>query len=498
MWNRREVIAAGAVSSALQAHRQARRRPNFLFLLADDHAGYALGAENNQHAITPNLDSLAAAGTRFAAHFCNSPVCTPSRQSFLTGQLPHAAGVTRLQTRLSENKPTLARQFVRAGYRTGVIGKMHFNRPGTPGLHGFHHLVTEPELNRAWAARVPKPTPLPAGARTKPGWKPFRDPARIWLNAEKLPYPRMEAEMRAATQLAVTEEFLQAHRDQAFALWVSFLEPHSPYDFPYEDRDRIAASSMTPPRAGPEDGWQIPLVFRDLSEAEKQGIAAAYYTSVAYLDRNIGKVLAMLQRLHLDESTLVVYMADHGYCLGHHGRFEKHCGYDQALRVPLIFRWPGRVREGHTVNEFTESVDVPATITDLLGLESLPVQHGQSLREYLEGGAPARKRDHICSSYHENEEAFVRTARWKYIYCTGKRKRNDGYLIDNPTPGPYRRLYDLQRDPGEFTDVARQNPKVVRELHQLLVDRFRRTHPDAASEPKSREPLDFYLPPRDA
>jgi len=497
MWNRREALTA-ALTSSLAARGQSRRKPNFLFLLADDHAGYALGSDGDRNAITPNLDALAAAGTRFAAHYCNSPVCTPSRQSFLTGQLPHAAGVTRLPTRLSENKPTLARQFSQAGYRTGVIGKMHFNRPGTPGLHGFDHLITEPELNRAWEARVPNPAPLPPGARTKPKWQPFRDPARTWLNAEKLPFPRIEAEMRAATQLALTEQFLESHRDQQFALWVSFLEPHSPYDFPFEDRDRIPASRFTPPRVGPEDAWQIPQIFRGLSNSEKQGIAAAYYTSVAYLDRNVGKVLHMLRQLNLEESTLVVYMADHGYCLGHHGRFEKHCGYDQALRVPLIFRWPGRVREHHTVRDFTESVDVPATITDLLELDPLAVQHGQSLRGYLEGGQPARKRDHICSSYHENEEAFVRTARWKYIYCTGKRKRTDGYLIDNPTPGPYRRLYDLRQDPGEFTDVARQNPKVVRELHQVLVDRFRRTHPDAALEPKSGEPLDFYLPPRDA
>ena len=120
--------------------------------------------------------------------------------------------------------------------------------------------------------------------------------------------------------------------------------------------------------------------------------------------RRIGRVLATLRRLNLEENTLVVYMADHGYCLGHHGRFEKHCGYDQALRVPLIFRWPGKGREGVTIRDLTESIDVPATITDLMGVDALPTAHGQSLRRYVEGGRVAKPRTHIFSEYLENGE----------------------------------------------------------------------------------------------
>ena len=176
----------GGALSAL-AKPQGRREPNFLFILADDHAGYVLGCDGNRAARTPNLDAFALEGTRFRAHHCNSPVCTPSRQSFFTGQLPHAAGVTLLGTPLADDKPTLARQFQKAGYRTAVFGKMHFNRPGEPGLHGFDVAMTEDVITRAWNAEV-KPRPVPAGIRTKPAeWRPFRDPARIWLNAEKLP-----------------------------------------------------------------------------------------------------------------------------------------------------------------------------------------------------------------------------------------------------------------------------------------------------------------------
>jgi choline-sulfatase len=487
---RRQVVAT-AVASA-----QAKRKPNFLFILADDHAGYALGADGNPLARTPSLDQLAREGTRFAQHYCNSPVCTPSRQSFFTGQLPHAAGVTRLPTPLSETKPTLAKQFKSAGYRTGVIGKMHFNRPGSPGLHGFDHAITERELNESWTRNV-TPRPLPEGARSKPQWKPFRDPARIWLNAEKLPYPRYEADMRAAHQLKLATEFIETNRDREFALWVSFQEPHSPYDFPFEDRDRVDPKRFRAPRPGKEDQWQIPKIFKDLTDDEKRGIAASYYTSVEYLDRNIGRLLASLAKLRLDQDTLVVYMADHGYCLGEHGRFEKHCGYDPALRVPLIMRLPGRIRAGHVVKDLTESIDVPATITDLMNLDELPGRHGASLRRYTEGRRPAYPRDHIFSEYLENEEAFIRTARWKYIYCTGKRVRGDGYETDNPTPGSYQRLYDLSSDPGELSDVCDAYPKVATDLRTRMLERFRKTHPDAASEPRTGDPLDFYLPPRD-
>jgi choline-sulfatase len=491
---RRELLAGAAA----QAAPKTRRRPNLLFILADDHAGYVLGCDGNPLARTPHLDRLASQGTRFSAHYCNSPVCTASRQSFFTGQMPHMAGVTRLPTPLAEDKPTLARQLKKAGYDTAVFGKMHFNRPAQPGLHGFDVPFTEQELTRAWNKDV-KVRPLPEGVATKPPWRPFKDPARIWLNADKLPYPRYESDMRSLYQFGLAEKFLEEHRTQPFALWVSFMEPHSPYDFPLEDRDRFAPSRFTVPRVGPEDGPQIPLIFRDLSDADKRGIIASYYTSVAYLDRSLGRVLDTLRRLDLENDTLVVYMADHGYSLGQHGRFEKHCGYDPALRVPLLMRWPGKIREG-VVTDFTEHIDVPATLTDMLAIDPLPIQQGATLRGYLEHGRTAQPRNHIFSEYLENEEAFVRTERWKLIFCSGKRKRTDGYETDNPTPGRYVRLFDLRLDPGEFANVAPRNAETVAALEKLMLQRFRSTHPEAAQEPRGlsmEESLEWYVRPRD-
>lgn len=483
MLSRRTLLAS--------ALAQTPRRPNLLVIMADDHAGYVLGAHGNPLAETPNLDRLAREGTRFANHRCNSPVCTPSRQSLLTGLLPHAAGVTVLQTPLSEQHTTLPKLLKKAGYATGVIGKMHFNQPGRPGLHGFDYCMTEQELTRDWSEKV-KPEPLPGSIRTKPRWQPFRDPARIWLNADKLPYPRREADMKAAHQLRLADEYLAAHREQPFALWLSFHEPHSPFDFPIEDRDRVDPRRFDVPRVGPEDDSQIPLIFRDLSPEQKQGIIAGYYTSARYLDRNIGRALDLLKKHRLEENTLVVYMADHGYSLGQHGRFEKHCGYQPALHVPLIFRQPGRIRQ-QTVTGFTEHIDVPHTLTELLDLDPFPVRHGHNLL--------GRQRDHIFSEYLENEEVFVETRDWKLIFGSGKRERTDGYVTDRPKPGRYVKLFDLRKDPGEFTNVAARNSSTVVRLEKVILDRFRKTHPEAAQEPARlslEESLEWYVRPRDA
>src|SRR5687768_11873998 len=261
---RREALPLISAAAAHTAGAQPRSKPNFVFILADDHAGYVLGADGNRLAATPHLDRLASQGMRFSAHYCNSPVCTPSRQGLLTGRLPHAAGVTRLPTPLSLDSPTLARQFQKAGYRTAVFGKMHFNRQSTPGLHGFDFLLTEADLQRAWQRDV-KPRPLPNGIATKPPWRPFQDPARIWLNSEKLPFPCVEEDMKGFYLARRAIEYLEENKNAPFALWISFQEPHSPYDFPIEDRDRFDRNRFPAPRVGPDDASQIPLIFRDLT-----------------------------------------------------------------------------------------------------------------------------------------------------------------------------------------------------------------------------------------
>jgi choline-sulfatase len=308
------------------------------------------------------------------------------------------------------------------------------------------------------------------------------------LNADKRPQPFAFEEMRSTWSTDRASEWLTEHSKQAaqpFALWLSIQEPHSPFWFPKDDTALFNPASFQPPTVGPEDAWQIPNIFRPLTPAQKQGILAAYYTSAYHLDRNMGRMLDKLRQLNLERDTLVVYMADHGYSLGHHGRFEKHCMYTPAMHVPLIFRLPGKVAVGKQVRRRTESVDVGPTILRLLGAEPFPKTHGRDLFR-------DKPREEIFSEYLENEEAALLWDRWKLIYTTGRRARKDGYETDNPTPGRIVRLYDQKADPGEFTDVSKKHPALVQALTAKVEAKFQQTHPEPGLK------LDDYLRPRDA
>jgi arylsulfatase A-like enzyme len=243
--------------------------------------------------------------------------------------------------------------------------------------------MTEDVVAREWSRQTPARI-VPEGVASKPAWRPFVDPARIWLNADKLPYPRYDEDMKGSFIARRAGQYLEERRrdGRPFALWVSFMEPHSPYDFPVEDRSRYDPASFTPPRLGPEDLAQVPAVFNDLTEAEKRGIIAAYYTSVRFLDRNIGAVLKKLDDLGFDRNTFLVYTADHGYCLGQHGRFEKHIGYDPALRVPHRSREMAGRRGYRPVDLFSPPVvevtgDSPriAPVVHPESLKGTPVDH---------------------------------------------------------------------------------------------------------------------------
>jgi arylsulfatase A-like enzyme len=499
MLTRRRLLACGVAPAFIPRLRAASRAPNLLFLLADDHAAYALGADGNRQAKTPNLDALASAGVRFTHAYCNSPVCTPSRQSVLTGLMPHAAGVTRLPTPLPRDKAVFSDQLRKAGIRTAAFGKMHLHdREPRDGAYGFDVLMTEGRIAQQWRRDV-QPAPIPEIATRKFPWQPMKDPAREWLNAACLPYPRRDEDMLGTYVAREAMRYMEENADRRFAVWVSLMEPHSPFDFPLEDRGKFDPRQFVVPRAGPEDASQIPNVFRELTDAQKQGIAAAYYTSLHFMDRNVGRVLDKLKQLRLEENTLVIYIGDNGYCLGQHGRFEKHCGYEEAMRVPLLVRWSGKVRP-RVAAELVEFVDLAPTILDLLDAPALEVQHGRSLSASIYAKEQPAQRRAVVSEYLENEEVYVRTDRWKLMHGSGRRARQDGYITDNPTPGRTVRLYDLRSDPHEFHDVARDHPDVVAGLQGVALERFRDTHPEAEREPTTgsrADKLEFYLRPRD-
>jgi len=453
---------AGLVAGTAQA-----APPNVLWIIADDFAHHAQGSVNPL-VRTPNIDRLSAMGIRFDRAYCNSPVCTASRQSFLTGRYPRSLGVTALATPLPEGTRTLAHEFGEAGYETTSIGKMHFN---STLMHGFDSRIDLADFNKARKAAQSRP--LPEGVAVQPAWKAFKDPARIWLNSDKLPYGAYDDEMPDTwlTQQAV--KYLEGPHAKPFFLMVSLYEPHSPYRFPVEYRDRIAAEKMPLPRVGPEDDAQIPQIFRDLTDNEKKGIAAAYYTSAEHADANVGRVLDALKKSGQTENTIVVFTGDHGYMLGQHGRFEKHCMFEEAVRSPLTICRPG-AKPMPPSNSLVEFIDIAPTLLDLCGLKRGTQMQGRSLLGLLDGKT-ATHRDAVVVEYAENEEGMLRTDRWKLIYGTGKRDRKDGYQTGKPLPGRTIGLYDMEHDPGEFTNLAAkpEHAERVKEMTKTLAVRLR-------------------------
>ncbi len=473
-----------------------RPRPNVLWISADDHAPYVMGAYGNRRARTPNLDRLAARGLRFDRAYCNSPVCTASRQSFLTGRYPRTIGVTQLRTALPESEVTLADVLKAQGYATAAIGKMHFN---SNLKHGFDLRVDLPQHRQWLQARGSKV--VEDGINAQGPWRPFNDPASIWLNSATLPYGLPQEEMTGTFFAAEAGRFLAQARQQPFFLMVSFYEPHSPFHFPREFRGRWSATEFQPPRVGPEDVPQIPAIFRELSDDQKRGITAAYYTSVEFMDENVGRVLKALDASGAAGNTIIIYTGDHGYNLGHHGRFEKHCGYEPAVRAPLLISFPPRIKSGTSSSALVELLDVFPTVLELAGVSIPPGVQGRSLVPVLTGKR-RQHRERVFVEYSENEEAYVITDRWKFIYSTGKRTREDGYATGLPLPGRTLQLFDLRNDPDEFVNLAgkRQHAKRVTEFTRTLADHMRRTAREPAQAPLTQDPhtlLEFFLPPGD-
>jgi arylsulfatase A-like enzyme len=470
--------------------------PNIVWICADDFTPAVCGCYGNSIVRTPNLDRLSSQGMRFDRAYCTCPLSTPSRQSFWTGRYPRSIGVTLTPTPLPDDEVTLPAMLRSAGYEVASFGKTHYY---CPRPQEFDLCVDLPEYE-AWLSNARR-TRLPAEIEVLGPWMPFASPAAEWLNCNCLPYGASDDEMCGTFFATQAARHLRAPKRRPFFLYVSFYETHSPFRFPIEFRGRYDPQSFKVPFVALEDQRRVPLIFEELSEGEKQGIQAAYATSTEFMDKNVGIVLDALEKSAFADNTLVIFTSDHGYLLGEHGRFEKHCCFEPAVRSALLMRLPIASGGGASSAAMVELIDVLPSILELCKVTLPSNVQGRSLLPLLRGEA-ASHREYVIAEYADNEEAMIRSPRWKLIYSTGNRQRRDGYVPFEPILGPLVQLFDLESDPEESINLANRPDKarLVRDLLQQLSEHMVRTARDPDLIPRSNdvhEILKHALPPHD-
>jgi len=381
---------------------------------------------------------------------------------------------------------TVAEQMQEAGIATAVVGKTHWNDwvlgeywDEWP-TYGFDSIISL--ANWKQYLKVHPATPVPANIPTRTNTRHVDDIA--WQkNAQMLPAAYFDRESSGTYLASSAIDFMRAQGDQRFFLWVAFHEPHAPFNFPVEYAGSYDPDSLSLPEGSMEDQRWVPEIFGDLTEEERRGIVASYYTSVEYMDKNVGLILDELESSGVGEQTLVVYLSDHGYLLNDHSRFEKHTMWDEAIKAPLIFRGQG-IRGAVVQDELVEFIDLAPTVLEAMGVNLHDELQGHSLIPFLTGeGKPLR--EYAFSEYLEDNMAMVTSKKWKYVFTTGKRDLGLGYNTGKGPSGVVHMLYDLEIDPRETTNLAYKEEYhgMVDSLQRVMLDKFQETHPHARFVP---------------
>lgn len=404
IWTRRAWVAAAAAAPAVLKAQS--RKPNFLFLISDDHSHPDLGCNGNGVVQTPNLDRLAAEGMRFEHCFVSSSQCSPNRSSIFTGCTPHTTATSRLHTPMPEWEPTILEPLKAAGYFTGAFRKVHQGSD-------FNNRFDFYDQNKS--------TPFEKFFDALPQGRPF------WLQ-------------------------------------LGFTDPHRPYRpgafQPPHDPAKVKVPSFLPDH---------PEVRKDLGH---------YHDYIARMDAECGQVLALLEKRGLADNTLVLFTGDNGMPFP---RAKGTC-YEPGIRVPLLARWPGRISAGSTRREMIAHVDLAPTWLEAAGVAVQKKMQGRSMLPLLTGGTYSPNEAVFSErNWHDNFDPIrsVRTNRhklifnaaphfpyrpawdladspsWKTIQELGRRGQLSAPQLRmlNPTR-PLVELYDLEKDPDEFTNLA--------------------------------------------
>ena len=414
-------------------------KANLLYVFADQMRGSAVGCAGDECVYTPNLDRLAAQGVFFSNAVANTPVCTPSRASLLTGRHALTCRCIVNDLRLPEDERSIADVLRERGYRTGYIGKWHLD-----GIS--RHMFTPPGRRRHgfddyWAAYNCH--------------HQYLEP-KYYLNDSPELVRREGYEPDVQTDLAIS--FLERFRDEPFCLFLSWGPPHAPYrQVPQQFLD------LYPPTE---------IVLRPNAEGADRQAIAGYYAHISALDRNIGRLMDALERLGLAENTIFCFSSDHGDMLWSHGRVKKQQPFEESIRVPLIVRWPGHLPEGVVDDLIIGVVDHAPTLLGLLGVPVPSFMNGLDLSAVMLGKDAPRPESAFIAEYVSFDQARmyqpwrgVRTTRYTYV-----RWLQGGELLFDNLNDPYQ-MHNLAHSP-ECPDLKAELEGVLQGWLARLGDDF--------------------------
>ena len=415
------VLVAGVVFGGRAAAAPGDgRKVNVLFISVDD-MNNDLGCYGHPQVKSPNIDRLAARGVRFDRAYCQFSLCSPSRTSLMTGLRPDTVKVYDLKTHFRTTTPdavTLGQMFRSNGYFSGRVGKIyHYGNPGQIGTDGLDDAAT-------WNQVVnPAGVDKTALEEDLVNYHPKRKAlgASIALLADRDGKDEEHTDGMVATEGI---RMLEAHRGKPFFIALGFYKPHCPYIAPARyfepyPLDQIALPQepaghlKNVPKAALASSQPYPLMGVTVDQA-REG-KRAYYSTISFVDAQIGRVLDALDRLSLWENTVVVFWSDHGYHLGEHGLWMKQNVWEESARVPLIIVPPSAQREGKVCARTVELLDLYPTLAEMTGCKPPANLEGKSLRPLLDDpSAPWDKPAVTQAKPGKPMGRSVRTERWRY------------------------------------------------------------------------------------
>jgi arylsulfatase A-like enzyme len=431
------------------------KRPNVLILYTDQQRWDSLGCNGNPLAKTPNIDLLAKRGCNFSNYYVQSPVCMPSRMSFLSGRYCGSLGVGANGISLPYDAVPVNKLLSPYGYHTAQIGKLHFNphsnrnHKNPTGSFGFDTFILSDEpgcyddayikwveaLNPEMVSKARCSVPDSAMRQGRPQFSNLpRGVTRPYL------FEGDEDYTHSAFVAGETCRYIeQSDSNRPFFAIAGFYAPHPPVNPPKRFTELFDGVTFPMPIKGENE--PLSPVFKEFSYGDYQTMFRYYYALVSHVDACVGQIVDALKRKGQFDDTVVIFTSDHGEYLGDHGRIHKGPpGHDCILRVPFIVSYPAKLVPKR-VDALAEAVDAVPTVLDLCGVQTPDYVQGKSLVELLTGKKNEHKQDILMecfSSAAETRMATLRTKKYKYSISS-----------DSPEL-----VYDLETDPNESVNIV--------------------------------------------